>query len=105
MTKNTLLVSLICVLIPIILIIATLIGATMKKGHFILYLLVCISSATLAFNIIWGIKQGNSQVFVSLGSQMFGPLFGPIFDVGIWFVISIVNGIWAIREFKDIKIE
>jgi|GEM_PF-5489658 len=105
MTKNTLLVSSICVLIPISLIIATVIGLAIKKGHFILYLLVCISSVALALNVIWGIIHGNSQIYASLGSQMFGPLFGPIFEVGIWLVIFIINGIWAIQDFRDLKIE
>ena len=108
MPKSTFLVSIICVLFPISIIIATIIGikiTKMKKSHFVLSLLVCISSAAVAFIIIWGIIHGNLHESSSLGTQMFGSLFGPIFDVGIWVILFIVNGIWAIKDFKGLKMK
>ncbi|NLV17358.1 MAG: hypothetical protein GXY50_09170 [Syntrophomonadaceae bacterium] len=75
----------------------------MKKRDFILYLFASVLGAAEALIEIWRIIPGNSPEYVSLGSQMFGKVVGPISDIGLPLVLCIIFAIYARDEYITLK--
>ena len=72
----------------------------MKKSYFILYLFASVLSAGSALIEIWRFIPGNAPEYVSLGSQMCGPILGPLFYIGLYLVLCIIFAKYARDEYK-----
>ncbi|MDD2620816.1 MAG: hypothetical protein PHC92_09140 [Syntrophomonadaceae bacterium] len=72
----------------------------MKKAYFILYLSASVLTAVSALIQVWRVIPGNEPEHASLFSQMFGPIFGTIFYVGILLVLCIIFAKFAKEEYS-----
>ncbi|MGI5880904.1 MAG: hypothetical protein ACOX6L_09975 [Syntrophomonadaceae bacterium] len=67
----------------------------MKKRYFVLYLFASVLSAASALMEIWRIIPGNAPEYISLGSQMFGPILGPLSYIGLYLVLCLIFAKYA----------